>query len=118
MEVLEPQRFKMIVRTGVGPIKGTFAFDVRFEELREPEHAVVRAHGQMPGSVVDMVSVMDLSPADEGHTAMRWSSDVTVSGTIASVGARLMQGVADKTVQQVFACLKEKLEAPAATPAE
>jgi len=32
---------------------------------------------------------------------------------IASFGARLMQGAADKTTQQVFACIKEKLEAPA-----
>jgi carbon monoxide dehydrogenase subunit G len=32
---------------------------------------------------------------------------------IASVGARLMQGAADKVTQQVFACIKEQLEAPA-----
>ncbi len=116
LEVLEPTHFKMTVRAGVGPIKGTFNFDVLFSELREPEHATVRARGQMPGSAVEMLNTMELSPAGPERTAMRWTSDVTVSGMIASVGARLMQGAADKMTQQVFACIKEKLEA-AATPA-
>jgi carbon monoxide dehydrogenase subunit G len=41
---------------------------------------------------------------------MTWASDVVVSGLIAQVGARLMQGAADKITQQVFACIKTKLE--------
>jgi len=32
-----------------------------------------------------------------------------VSGTIASVGARLMQSTADKLTHQFFACLKSRL---------
>jgi carbon monoxide dehydrogenase subunit G len=59
-----------------------------------------------------MVSNMDLSEFDETHTVMEWSSEVTVSGMIQQVGARLMQGAADKITQQVFACIKAKLEAP------
>jgi carbon monoxide dehydrogenase subunit G len=31
---------------------------------------------------------------------------------IQQVGARLVQGAADKITQQVFACIKAKLEAP------
>jgi len=42
---------------------------------------------------------------------MHWASDVVISGMIASVGARLMQGAADKITQQVFSCIKTKLEA-------
>jgi carbon monoxide dehydrogenase subunit G len=45
---------------------------------------------------------------------MKWSSDVAVSGMIQQVGARLMQGAADKITQQVFSCMKEKLETPVA----
>jgi carbon monoxide dehydrogenase subunit G len=48
---------------------------------------------------------------------MAWASDVNVSGMIASVGARLMQGAADKITQQVFACIKRTLEVPAAAGA-
>src|SRR6266550_2406068 len=47
------------------------------------------------------------------RTTLRWASDVTVNGMIAQVGARLMQGAADKITQQVFSCIQAKLESPA-----
>ena len=112
LEVTDPRHFKVVVRAGVGPIKGTFSMNVEFTELQEPGHASVVARGQAPGSAVEMVSNMELSEFDETHTIMEWSSEVTVSGMIQQVGARLMQGAADKITQQVFACIKAKLEAP------
>ncbi|TMC74700.1 MAG: carbon monoxide dehydrogenase subunit G [Chloroflexi bacterium] len=112
LEIADPHHFKVVVRAGVGPIKGTFTMNVQFLELDRPKHAAVLARGQAPGSAVEMVSNMDLSEFDENHTVMEWSSDVTVSGMIQQVGARLMQGAADKITQQVFACIKAKLEAP------
>jgi len=112
LEIADPHHFKVVVRAGVGPIKGTFTMNVQFLELDRPKHAAVLARGQAPGSAVEMVSNMDLSEFDERHTVMEWSSDVTVSGMIQQVGARLMQGAADKITQQVFACIKAKLEAP------
>ena len=112
LEVTDPRHFKVVVRAGVGPIKGTFSMNVEFTELQEPGHASVLARGQAPGSAVEMVSNMDLAEFDSTHTIMEWSSEVTVSGMIQQVGARLMQGAADKITQQVFACIKAKLEAP------
>src|SRR6266566_3682072 len=89
----------------------TCAPDVQSLEVDRPKHAAVLARGQAPGSAVQMVSNMDLSEFDETHTVMEWSSDVTVSGMIQQVGARLMQGAADKITQQLFSCIKTKLEA-------
>lgn len=109
VEVTDPTHFTVVVRTGVGPVKATFTMRVEFAELVAPERATVRARGQAPGSAVDMVNTLELEATGE-RTTMRWTSEVTVSGMIASVGARLMQGAADKTTQQVFACIKEKLE--------
>lgn len=112
LEITDPHHFKVVVRAGVGPIKGTFSMKVEFIELHRPNHAAVLARGQAPGSAVQLVSNMDLAEFDENNTVMEWSSDVTVSGMIQQVGARLMQGAADKITQQVFSCIKAKLEAP------
>jgi len=114
LEVTDPHHFKVVVRAGVGPIKGTFAMNVQFIELDRPKHAAVVARGQAPGSAIEMVSNMNLAEFDETHTIMEWSSEVTVSGMIQQVGSRLMQGAADKITQQVFSCIKAKLEAPVA----
>jgi carbon monoxide dehydrogenase subunit G len=43
---------------------------------------------------------------------MDWKATVVVSGTIASVGARLLQGTAERLTGQFFDCLKTKLQAP------
>ena len=113
LEVTDPTHFTVVVRTGVGPIKATFTMKVEFADLVPPERAVVLVRGQAPGSAVDMRNTMELADAGPNRTTMRWASDVNVSGMIASVGARLMQGAADKTTQQVFACIKHTLEVPA-----
>jgi uncharacterized protein len=112
LDVTDPHHFKVVVRAGVGPIKATFTMNVQFLELDRPKHAAVLARGQAPGSAVEMVSSMDLAEFDETHTVMEWSSDVTVSGMMQQIGARLMQGAADKITHQVFACIKTKLETP------
>ena len=116
VDVLDPTHFKVVARAGVGPIRATFSMDVAFTELRAPEHAAVRARGQAPGSAVEMTNTLELAENGAARTTMRWTSEVVVSGTIASVGARLMQGAADKVTQQVFACIKDKLEAPVPAP--
>ncbi len=47
---------------------------------------------------------------DAEHTRMDWTAQVTVSGTIASVGARLLHQTAEKLTGQFFDCLRTKLQ--------
>jgi carbon monoxide dehydrogenase subunit G len=92
-------------------VSARFTVNLELGEAVAPDRAVIKASGQAPGSAVEMVSAMNLSELDPSRTVMEWTSDVSVSGMIAQVGARLMQGAADKITQQVFACIKSKLEA-------
>jgi carbon monoxide dehydrogenase subunit G len=73
---------------------------------------VIKARGQAPGSAVDATATMDLRDGDEaGTTVMDWVADVNIAGTIASVGARLIEGTANKMIGQTFDCIRTKLEA-------
>jgi carbon monoxide dehydrogenase subunit G len=60
---------------------------------------------------------MALSDGADGATTMDWSADVTISGTLASVGARLIEGTANKMISQTFECIRVKLETPAVATA-
>lgn len=111
VEVIDDSRFKCVVRAGVGMIKGNFNFDIEWLEKDAPGHAKMVANGKIPGSAVAMTSKMDLIDDGNGGTTMNWESDVRVSGTIAGVGARLMNGVADRQTKEIFGCIKSKLEA-------
>ena len=66
---------------------------------------------QAPGSAVDGTAAMNLSDGEAGGTQMDWQADVNISGTLASVGARLIEGTANKMIGQTFDCIRTKLEA-------
>ncbi len=111
LEVHEEGKFKAVVRVGVGFIKGNFAFDVALQELQPPRHATITGHGGGLGSAVDVRSSVDLAGDGMGPTRLDWTADVVVSGTIASVGARVLSGTVEKKTGELFACLKTQLEA-------
>jgi carbon monoxide dehydrogenase subunit G len=111
IEVIDETRFRTKAKVGVGFISARFVVDLELAEQHPPTKAVIKAHGQAPGSAVDATATMSLSDGDEGATKMDWSADVTISGTLASVGARLIDGTANKMIGQTFDCIRTKLEA-------
>lgn len=112
MEILGPDHFKPKLSVGVGAVKATFTLDVTLVDVQEPTHMGMQARGVAAGSAVDMHSAMTLASASDTTTDMSWTADVNVSGTIASVGARLLQGTANKLTARFFECLRQKLETP------
>lgn len=110
MEVLSPTHFKPTLSVGVGVVKATFTLDVHLVDLTEPHHAAMQAHGMAAGSGVDMRAALDLTSESATVTHMAWTADVNVSGTIASMGARLLEGTAHKLTANFFDCLRTKLE--------
>jgi carbon monoxide dehydrogenase subunit G len=113
MDILAPDHFKPTLGVGVGAVKAKFTLDVQLQDIQQPDHGKVKAHGVAAGSAVDLTAVVDLEPVSDAETTMNWSADVTVSGTIASVGARLLESTAHKQIAKFFACFKQKLESPA-----
>ena len=114
VDIVDDQTFKARVGVGIAAIKATFVMDVTMVELKPPTYARVKAHGVAPISTVDLDSSLTLSGAGGGSTTMKWSAQVVVSGTLASLGARLMNATGQRMTGQFFKCLQEKLEAPPA----
>ena len=111
IEVIDDTHFKATAKVGVGFISARFVVNLEFVDLDAPNAATIKAHGQAPGSAVDADARMQLSDADGGGTTMDWSAEVNIAGTIASVGARLIEGTANKMIGQTFDCMRTKLEA-------
>ncbi|HVU69926.1 MAG TPA: carbon monoxide dehydrogenase subunit G [Ktedonobacteraceae bacterium] len=109
LEVLGDEHWKAIISVGVGPVKAKFVMDVTRPEIQEPEHMVVKGRGKAPGSAVDLSGAMHLTPLSENETQMDWKANVVVSGTIASVGARLLNGTAERLTGQFFDTMQKKM---------
>jgi carbon monoxide dehydrogenase subunit G len=111
VEIVVPdQKFRAVASVGFGSVKATFVTDVEWLEVDSPSRAKMKAHGKAPGSAMDAISEMKLSEGADGSTDLKWSADVTVVGTIASLAARLMGSVTQKLTGEFFNCVKKKIE--------
>jgi carbon monoxide dehydrogenase subunit G len=111
IEVVDATHYRATAKVGLGIISARFAVDLELTEAVAPDRAVIRASGQAPGSAADAVGEITLSGPPEGPTAMAWKATVTISGSLASVGSRLIDSTADKLIGETFGCIRSKLEA-------
>jgi uncharacterized protein len=110
IEIVDETHFKATAKVGVGFISARFVARMEMAEQTPPERAVIVVHGQAPGSAVDATAQMTLSGPPDGPTRMDWNADVALSGTMASLGSRLIEGTANKMIGQTFDCMRNKLE--------
>jgi carbon monoxide dehydrogenase subunit G len=103
VERVDPTHFKVISGLGVGAIKIRFKLDVELFDIVEGEQLKMRASGKAPGSIVDVVSTLRVEDAGNGHTRLNWYATSDVSGTLSSVGARLIEGTARRLTEQFWA---------------
>ena len=109
LKIVDDRRFLVGVRAGVGPFKATFTFAVMWHERQAPERARVQARGNVPGSTIDLMTVMTLIEQGEQRSALRWESEVQITGLLGGLGRPSIEGAADAVLQRVFACVNAKL---------
>ena len=116
VERIDPTHFKVVSAFGVGAIKVRFRLDVELFDVVEKESAKMRARGKAPGSNVDVVAGMAIRELGPNRMQLEWTADSDVSGTIASVGARLLEGTARKLTEQFWtdSARRVQAESPAA----
>jgi carbon monoxide dehydrogenase subunit G len=102
VEAVDPTHFKVISGFGVGSIRVRFTMDVELFDIDAGKSAKMRVRGKAPGSAIDVVSNLQVDDAGSGGTQLNWSATSEVSGTVANVGARLMEGTARKLTEQFW----------------
>jgi hypothetical protein len=111
IETVDETHFRAKAKVGVGVVSARFTVNLELAETVEPDKAVIKASGQAPGSAVEATGEMTLSGPADGPTTMDWAANVTILGTFAAVGSRLVEGQANKMIKQAFDCMRAKLEA-------
>jgi len=102
VETLDPTHFKVVSGLGIGPVKVRFRLDVELFDIIEGETLKMRALGKAPGAAVEVISQLELQDAGLGRTRLQWSAISELSGTVASVAGRLLEGTARKLTEQFW----------------
>ncbi|MFN7929840.1 MAG: carbon monoxide dehydrogenase subunit G [Blastocatellia bacterium] len=110
LENTESNAYKMMLKTGVGAIKGVYNGAIKLEDIREPEHYKMLVDGKGAAGFVKGVGELDLVAQDE-TTVVNYAGDVSVGGTIASVGQRMILSTAKMMTSQFFTALEAEAKA-------
>ena len=93
--------YKAEVSLGVGPVRGRFKANVSLSELVENQRAKLSGGLIGPLGASQGNGHVSLNPT-EGGTKITYNYAIELSGTVASVGGRLIEGAAKALVNQFF----------------
>lgn len=117
MERTGESEFTATVVARVGPVSATFKGKVELADLNPPVSYTLRGRGQ-GGPAGFAKGQAQIALASEGDgTRLTYVADVDVGGKLASVGGRLIQGVARKNADEFFAAFSRTLTGEVPTEA-
>jgi carbon monoxide dehydrogenase subunit G len=110
-EVVDATTYRAKVKIKAGPVSVDYKATIYVEELDEATHtARLRVQGdESRGRGGVKASVVSTATGQNGKTHVTLHTDAQVSGIIATVGGRLIEGVARKTVADFAANLAKLL---------
>ena len=98
---IAPDQYEAIMKVGVASVKGTYKGKVSIKDKQAPAHYILSGEGTGgPGFMRGEVAI-DLEEQN-GQTMLKYSTDAQVGGIIASIGQRMLNGVAKMMVDQFF----------------
>jgi hypothetical protein len=108
LDEVGPDTYEAVVTMGIAAVKGTYTGTVRISDREEPNRYTLSLEGAGSTGTVRGSGTIALSPSSEG-TAIRWTADAQIGGPIASVGQRLIGGVAKLVAGDFFKCMDAQL---------
>ena len=106
--IIDGDHFHVKSKLGMSYLRGTVGLDFEIKERRKDEFARVAGRGQGMQSSIDLSMEFAIEGIQNGCKG-RWTADAKVGGLLASVGGRILNGVAEKYVKQITESLKQKV---------
>ena len=101
LEEVGEDEYVATMKIGISFIKGTFSGKVKISDKNEPESYTMAVEGSGPQGQVSGVGTLQL--IEQGDTTLvKYQGDANVRGSLARVGARMIQPAAKTIVGQFF----------------
>ena len=107
-KIVDGDHFFVKSKLGMSYLRGTVGLNFEIVERRKDEFAKVMGRGQGMQSSKDLTLELAVEGTKDGCKG-RWTADAKVGGLLASVGGRILNGVAEKYVKQITESLRHKV---------
>jgi len=101
LDRVSEDNYRAEVSLGVGPVRGRFKATVALSDKVEPEAATLSGGLTGPLGASEGTGHVTLR-AEGGGTRVSYDYEIALSGTVASVGGRMLEGAARALVNQFF----------------
>ncbi|MDQ0625251.1 xanthine dehydrogenase family protein molybdopterin-binding subunit [Paraburkholderia graminis] len=104
LEETAPNQYRADVTVGVGMIKARFEARIGLSEIEAPRRLRLAGAGISPLGSARGNGLVELTPHGSG-TRLTYDYEAQVSGKVAAVGARMLEGAAKVVLKQLFESL-------------
>ena len=104
LEATGPNQYRADVTVGVGMIKARFEAQIGLSDIKAPERLRLAGAGISPLGSARGEGLVVLTPTAQG-TRLTYDYEAQVSGKVAAVGGRMLEGAAKVVLRQLFETL-------------
>jgi uncharacterized protein len=109
VEVIDATHFRVISGFGTRAMKARITLDGELFDLVPGTSAKMRLRGNGPSSRIEVLSIISVRDAGPGKVRLEWTATSELTGALANVGARLLEGVARKMTEQFWDDFAERV---------
>jgi len=99
VEPVDAEHFRVVALLGVGSISLRFTLHVQLHDVDPLVGLRMSVQGAAPGSAMRVEAGATLAPLEGGATRLAWTVTSDVHGTIAGIGARMLQGTMRRKIE-------------------
>ncbi|MCX4172937.1 MULTISPECIES: xanthine dehydrogenase family protein molybdopterin-binding subunit [Paraburkholderia] len=104
LEATGPNQYRADVTVGVGMIKARFEARIGLSDIDAPHRLRLAGAGSSPLGTARGEGLVELTPTERG-TRLSYDYEAQVSGKVAAVGGRMLEGAAKVVLRQLFESL-------------
>lgn len=101
LDQVGPNRYRADVTVGIGMIKARYAAEIALSDIEAPHRLRLAGSGLSSMGAAKGSGLVTLQPQG-GGTLLRYDYEAEVSGKVAAVGGRMLEGAAKIVLKQLF----------------
>jgi len=116
LEKIDGNSFKSTLGVKLGPVSASFNGNLQMEDIQEEKGFTLKVQQNSKVGNASAAIKINLTPVAENQTEVVFDGHVKLSGMLASMGQRVIGGVANTLSKQFFTNMEKELEAAPSAP--